>query len=198
MSFVLRLRARGLADVAVLRALETVPRHLFVPHLYADLAWRDIALPIACGQTMSEPFTLARVMEALRVAPGHRVLEVGAGSGYATAILARLGAEVVSFERYRTLATEASVRLRELGFANARVIHGDGLAPHEGFDLGTARAAAWRATPSATAAQVSLLPHVRPPSRPMKTRNAAKTIHTTGIRCRSVPMVERAWSRPLC
>lgn len=129
MSFVLRLRARGLADVAVLRALETVPRHLFVPHLYADLAWRDIALPIACGQTMSEPFTLARVMEALRVAPGHRVLEVGAGSGYATAILARLGAEVVSFERYRTLATEASVRLRELGFANARVIHGDGLAP---------------------------------------------------------------------
>lgn len=129
MAFVLRLRARGIANVAVLRALETVPRHLFVSHLYADLAWRDIALPIACGQTMPEPHQLARILEALDVAPAHRVLEIGAGSGYTTAILARLGAEVVAFERYRTLATEAAVRLRELGFHNARVVHGDGLAP---------------------------------------------------------------------
>lgn len=129
MAFVLRLRARGIADVGVLRALETVPRHLFVPHVYTDLAWRDIALPIACGQTMPEPYQLARIMEALQVQPRHRVLEIGTGSGYGTAILARLGSEVVSFERYRTLSTEASVRLRELGFDNARVIHGDGLAP---------------------------------------------------------------------
>ena len=71
----------------------------------------------------------SRVMEALQARPDQRVLEVGAGSGYATAILARLGTQVVSFERYRTLATEASVRLRELGLENVRVIHGDGLAP---------------------------------------------------------------------
>ena len=129
MAFVLRLRARGISDVAVLRALETVPRHLFVPHSYADLAWRDIALPIACGQTMPEPFLLARIMEALQVAPHHRVLEIGAGSGYATAILAKLAVEVISFERFRTLATEASVRLHNLGFMNAQIVYGDGLAP---------------------------------------------------------------------
>lgn len=128
MAFVLRLRARGIADVDVLRALETVPRHLFVPHLYVDLAWRDVALPIACGQTMPEPYLVARMMETLKPAPGHRVLEIGAGSGYATAILARLAGEVVSFERFRSLATEAATRLRQLDVANARVLHGDGLA----------------------------------------------------------------------
>jgi protein-L-isoaspartate(D-aspartate) O-methyltransferase len=129
MSFVLRLRARGIAEVSVLRALETVPRHLFVPHHFADLAWRDIALPIACGQTMSQPYALARVMEALRVERDHRVLEIGAGSGYGTAILGKLGAEIISFERYRTLAVEAAERLSTLGFVTARIIHGDGLAP---------------------------------------------------------------------
>ncbi len=129
MAFVLRLRARGLGDLDVLRALETVPRHLFVPHIYTDLAWRDVALPIACGQTMPEPLLVARMMEALRVAPNHRVLEIGAGSGYATAILAKLAAEVVSFERFQTLAREASVRLRQLGVDTARIVHGDGLAP---------------------------------------------------------------------
>ena len=129
MAFVLRLRARGIADIDVLRALETVPRHLFVPHLYVDLAWRDVALPIACGQTMPEPWLVARMMEALKPAPDHRVLEIGAGSGYATAILARLAREVVSFERFGSLATEAATRLRQLDVANARVLHGDGLAP---------------------------------------------------------------------
>jgi UDP-N-acetylenolpyruvoylglucosamine reductase len=90
MAFLLRMRARGISDVAVLRALETTPRDLFVPHRYRDLALRDMALPIPCGQTMPEAWLVAVMMEALDLAPHHRVLEIGAGSGYATAIAARL------------------------------------------------------------------------------------------------------------
>ena len=116
MAFLLRLRARGIADVTVLRALETVPRERFVPHRYRDLALRDIALPIACGQTMPEAWLVARMMEGLDLAPNHRVLEVGAGSGYATAILARLAGEVVSCEIFEPLAVECAQRLARLGF----------------------------------------------------------------------------------
>ncbi|MBX9761251.1 MAG: protein-L-isoaspartate(D-aspartate) O-methyltransferase [Beijerinckiaceae bacterium] len=128
MAFLLGLRARGISDVAVLRALEVAPRESFVPRQYADLAWRDIALPIACGQTMPEPWLVARMMEALSVARTHRALEIGSGSGYATAILAQLAGEVVSFERYRSLAVEARTRLESLGFHNAAVNWDDGLA----------------------------------------------------------------------
>ena len=126
-AFLLRLRARGLRDVNVLRAIETVPRELFVPHLYADLAMRDLALPIACGQTMPEPFVAARIAEAARIEPGHRLLEIGAGSGYVTAILARLCASIISIERFQTLAIAARERLATVGVANASVVWGDGL-----------------------------------------------------------------------
>jgi protein-L-isoaspartate(D-aspartate) O-methyltransferase len=126
-AFLLRLRARGLRDVNVLRAIETVPRELFAPHLYADLAMRDLALPIPCGQTMPEPFVAARIAESARIEPGHRVLEIGAGSGYVTAILARLCASVVSIERFQTLAIAARERLAAIGVANAAVVWGDGL-----------------------------------------------------------------------
>ena len=125
MAFLLRLRARGISDVAVLRALETTPRDRFVPHRYRDLALRDIALPLACGQTMPEAWVVARMMEALDLAPGHRVLEVGAGSGYATAILARLAGEVVSCELFEQLAVECAARLSRLGYAQVRVLQGD-------------------------------------------------------------------------
>jgi protein-L-isoaspartate(D-aspartate) O-methyltransferase len=128
MAFILHLRERGIADVNVLRALETVPRESFVPRRYGDLAWRDVALPIACGQVMPDPFVVARTMEALALNKGHRVLEIGAGSGYSTAILARLAGRVVSFERYRTLALEAQARLSAIGADNAEVVHQDGLA----------------------------------------------------------------------
>jgi len=127
MAFLLALRGRGVHNVDVLRALETAPRESFVPRRHADLAWRDIALPIACGQTMPEPYLVARMMEALDVRATHRALEVGAGSGYATAILAQLAGEVISFERYRSLAVEARTRLEGLGLANARIEWGDGL-----------------------------------------------------------------------
>lgn len=128
MAFVLRLRARGVADVALLRALETTPRHLFVPHFFTDLAWRDIALPIACGQTMPEPMQVARMIEALRLSPHHRVLEIGTGSGYTSAVLSRLCREVVSVERFGSLTSEAGARLHRIGARNIQLLHGDGLA----------------------------------------------------------------------
>lgn len=127
MRFLLGLRGRGIADIAVLRAMEVAPRESFVPRQYADLAWRDIALPIACGQTMPEPWLVARMMGSLNVGAAHRALEIGAGSGYATAILAQLAGEVVSFERYRSLAVEARTRLESLGVQNAGVAWDDGL-----------------------------------------------------------------------
>ena len=127
MAFLLGLRARGISDIAVLRAMESAAREIFVPRQYADLAWRDIALPIACGQTMPEPWLVARMMEALNVGAGHRALEIGTGSGYATAILAQLAGEVISFERYRSLAVEARTRLEALGVRNASIRWEDGL-----------------------------------------------------------------------
>ena len=126
--FLFRLRARGIRDLAVLRALEAVPRDAFVPHRYADLAARDIALPLPCGQVLCEPSLVARMLEGLGVGPGHRVLEIGSGSGYAAALLARLGGEVLGLERFRTLAQAAKARLSTLGIAGATVVWGDGLA----------------------------------------------------------------------
>ena len=127
MQFLLSLRERGIANIAVLRAMETLPREQFVPHRHADLAWRDIALPIACGQTMPEPFLVARMVESLGLLGAHRVLEVGTGNGYSTAILARIAREVVSVERFHSLAVAAATRLAGLGLNHAQVLHGDGL-----------------------------------------------------------------------
>ena len=128
MAFLLRLRASGVADTAVLRALETVPRELFAPHHFADLALREIALPISCGQIMPEPLFVARAVEALAVEPGHSVLEIGSGSGYTTAILARQAQRVVSVEYFEPLAIECAGRLARLGLENAGIRHGDGVA----------------------------------------------------------------------
>ena len=125
--FLLRLRVKGVRDLAVLRAMEAVPRQHFVPHRYADLATRDLALPIACGQTMSEPFLIARMLEALAPTPASRVLEIGAGSGYTSALLARVCLDVLAIERYQSLATQARTRLHSLGIGNAAVVWGDGL-----------------------------------------------------------------------
>lgn len=135
MAFILHLRERGIADVNVLRAMETVPRESFILRRYGDLAWRDVALPIACGQVMPDPFVVARTMEALALDKSLRVLEIGAGSGYSTAILARLAGRVVSFERYRTLALEAQARLAAIEANNAEVVHDDGLT--SAADYGT-------------------------------------------------------------
>ena len=128
MEFLLGLRRRGIADQAVLRALEEVPRARFVAQETAEQAYADQALPIACGQTISQPYVVAYMSEQLGVRPEHRVLEVGTGSGYQAAVLSRLAREVVSIERYRTLAEQARARLQALGYDNVEVVVGDGLA----------------------------------------------------------------------
>src|ERR1700736_3985816 len=122
------LCARGIQDLNLLRAVETVAREIFVPHRFADLARRPIALPLRCGQTLPEPWLTARMIEALAPLPCHRVLEIGTGSGYATALLARLAREVLSIERFKSLAIEAEARLARLAITNAGVVFGDGLA----------------------------------------------------------------------
>ncbi|MGP8232691.1 MAG: protein-L-isoaspartate(D-aspartate) O-methyltransferase [Methylovirgula sp.] len=127
-AFLLRLRSSGIRDLNLLRALEKIPREMFVPHRFVDLARRDLALPIGCGQTLSQPSLVARMIAALGVAREHRVLEIGTGSGYATAILAEIGAQVVSIERFQTLAIAARLRLERLGKQNVEVIFADGLA----------------------------------------------------------------------
>ncbi len=128
MEFQLALRRRGISDQAVLRAMDDVPREHFVAPGFVDSAYADQALPIACGQTISQPFVVAYMTEQLDVEPQHRVLEVGTGSGYQAAILSRLVREVVSIERYRTLAEAARGRLKTLGYANVTVLVGDGMA----------------------------------------------------------------------
>jgi protein-L-isoaspartate(D-aspartate) O-methyltransferase len=128
MQFLLMLRRRGITDAAVLRALDEVPREHFVEARYVDAAHADQALPIACGQTISQPYVVAYMTEHLAVRPEHRVLEIGTGSGYQAAVLSRLAREVVSVERYRTLAQVAQSRLAALGYQNVEVKVGDGLA----------------------------------------------------------------------
>jgi len=128
MEFLLTLRRRGIADQAVLRAMDEVPRERFVETDFAESAYADQALPIACGQTISQPYVVAYMTEQLAVQPHHRVLEVGTGSGYQAAVLSRLAREVVSIERYRTLADQARERLKSLGYDNVEVVIGDGFA----------------------------------------------------------------------
>ena len=128
MEFLLTLRRRGIADQAVLRAMDEVPRERFVDAGFLRSAYADQALPIACGQTISQPYVVAYMTEHLDVQPDHRVLEVGTGSGYQAAVLSRLAREVVTIERYRTLADQAQERLRALGYDNVDVVVGDGFA----------------------------------------------------------------------
>lgn len=125
--FVLMLRQAGLQDTAVLRAMEQVPRVPFVDRAFYREADMDIALPIAMGQSILAPSMTARLISAADVRPGHRVLEVGAGSGYGAAILGRLAQQVIAIERWRLIADEAHARLRELGYRMVEVIFGDGL-----------------------------------------------------------------------
>ncbi len=128
MEFLLTLRRRGIGDPAVLRAMDAVPRDQFVTGDLTDSAYADQALPIACGQTISQPYVVAYMTEQLALQPQHRVLEIGTGSGYQAAVLSRIAREVVSIERYRTLADTARRRLAALGYDNVEVIVGDGLS----------------------------------------------------------------------
>ena len=121
-----QLQRRHIRDEAVLAAMGTVPREHFLPEAWRPLAYRDQALPLSDGQTMSQPYMVAAMTEALALTPGERVLEIGTGSGYQTAILSRLAGEVFSVELLPGLAGRARERLREAGCGNVRLRVADG------------------------------------------------------------------------
>jgi len=139
-----QLRARGIEDEEVLRALGRVPRELFVPEAERRRAYDDVALPIGHGQTISQPYMVAVIVEALAVRPGLSVLDVGAGSGYQAAVLAELGAEVVAIERIPELAEQARANLAAAGYEGVEVVVGDGTlgwpehAPYDGIAVAAA------------------------------------------------------------
>ena len=126
MMFQLNLRRRGISDQAVLRTMEEVPREVFVTAIDRSHAYRDSALGIACGQTISQPFVVAYMTEQLQLKKDHKVLEIGTGSGYQAAVLSRLCRHVLTIERYRTLADGARTRLEKLDYHNIEVMFGDG------------------------------------------------------------------------
>jgi protein-L-isoaspartate(D-aspartate) O-methyltransferase len=123
---IMELRRGGIADARVLGALERVPRELFVPPTFADQAYENVALPIGCGQTVSQPLVVARMTEALEIGTRRKVLEIGTGSGYQTAVLAKLCRRVYSIERHRELWREAEQRLARLRIHNVTLRFGDG------------------------------------------------------------------------
>ena len=132
-----QIAARGIRDPAVLNAFREVPRELFVAEKYAGAAYDDGPLPIESGQTISQPYIVALMIDAAEIGPGDRVLEVGCGSGYAAAILSRIAKQVISVERQFELVGIARERMQRLGYDNVDIRHGDGTigCPGEGpFD----------------------------------------------------------------
>lgn len=132
------LRDRGITDERLLKAMATVPRHLFVPEPFQNRAYDDCALPIGMNQTISQPYTVAFMTQALGVKPGDKILEVGTGSGYQAAVLAEMGARVFTIERHIELLTRARKLLEKLGYRVASKL-GDGtlgwsdFAPYNGI-----------------------------------------------------------------
>ena len=126
LSFLLNLRGRGIRDTALLRAFEIVKRSSFIDRRYHDLAGSDVSLPIECGQTQTAPSMLARMFNLLEIRSTNRVLEIGTGSGYGTAILANLAGEVVSVERFQSLVLAARTRLANSSLENVTIILDDG------------------------------------------------------------------------
>ena len=123
---ILGLRSQGVTEQSVLSAIERTPRDLFTPDLFRDRAWEDSALPIACGQTISQPYIVALMTQSLQLEPRSRVLEIGTGSGYQTTVLARIARLVYTVERYRTLLKDAEERFKTLGLLNIVTRFGDG------------------------------------------------------------------------
>ena len=150
-SLIMQLRRRGIRDTNVLRAIERVPRELFVDPAFADHAYQDIALPIDCGQTISQPFVVAFMTEKLELDETHKVLEIGTGSGYQAAVLSHLCRRVYTIERYRELQKGADRRFAQLGITNITTIIGDGWLgwpPQAPFDRIVVTAAAPEAPPA--------------------------------------------------
>ena len=121
-----QIEARGIDDEGILRAFLEVPREAFVSGEYAHLAYDDHPLPIEAGQTISQPYIVALMIEAARIRPGDAVLEIGAGSGYAAAVISRIADRVVAIERHAELAGIAAERMRRLDYSNVMILEGDG------------------------------------------------------------------------
>jgi protein-L-isoaspartate(D-aspartate) O-methyltransferase len=125
-ALLMKLRRQGITDAAVLSAIEKVPREVFVAEPFQERAYDDNALPIECGQTISQPYVVAYMTAALGLGPRMKVLEVGTGSGYQAAVLSHLCRRIYTIERYRTLLREAEARFRQLGLTNITAKSGDG------------------------------------------------------------------------
>ncbi len=126
MRFIYTIRSRGVTDTRVLQAMEKIDRRAFVTGIFADRAYEDMPLPIACGQTISQPSVVALMTEALQVGPRDKVLEIGTGSGYQAAILSQLARRIYTLERHRTLAQAAQKLFDRLGLANITSMVTDG------------------------------------------------------------------------
>lgn len=153
-----RRLARTVHDERVLDAVAAVPRHRFVPHADRARAYENVALPIDCDQTISQPVVVARMLELLELAPGDRVLDVGTGSGYHAALLSLLAAEVWTVERHPQLSAQARTTLAALGYANVICVIGDGwqgLPEQAPFDAINVAAAAGEGVPPALARQLA-------------------------------------------
>jgi protein-L-isoaspartate(D-aspartate) O-methyltransferase len=199
-----QIAARGVRDAATLSAMRAVPRHLFVPPNAVGEAYDDHPLPIGSGQTISQPYMVAVMTEALRLTGAGRVLDVGTGSGYQAALLADLAREVITIERVPELAAAARTRLAALGYANIEVLVGDGtlgvpeLAPYDAIFVG---AGAPR-TPAALKDQLSraggrLVVPIGPAEEQwltIITRDGDRFTESTGTGCVFVPLLgQQGW-----
>lgn len=153
-----QIAGRGIDDERLLAAMRAVPREAFVPEHLAAHAYEDSPLPIEAGQTISQPYIVALMIAAARIGPAATVLEIGAGSGYAAAVLGRIAGEVIAVERHEELAALAGRRMERLGYRNVRIVHGDGSAGMPGeapFDAILA-AASGSHVPEALTGQLSI------------------------------------------
>jgi protein-L-isoaspartate(D-aspartate) O-methyltransferase len=194
-----QLADRGIVDVRVLEAMRIVPRHEFVPESLWDRAYEDHPLPIGCEQTISQPYIVAIMLQHLALQPEDRVVEVGTGSGYVTALLSTLCAEVYSVERHAELALSAEARLSRLGYANVKIRVGDGSqgwAEHAPYDA-VLVSAATPEMPAALFAQLSEGGRIVVPVGPAFSQDLQLVRKRAGAPqveilegCRFVPLVE--------
>jgi protein-L-isoaspartate(D-aspartate) O-methyltransferase len=196
-----QLAGRGIRDERVLEAMRQVPRHLFVPSDQQPLAYTDHALPIAGNQTISQPFMVATMTEALGAAPDALVLEVGTGSGYQAAVLSRLVREVISIERRPELAAAAAATLSSLGYHNAKVLVGDGtlgapeFAPFDGILVTAGAPRVPAALPGQLRDSARLVIPVGPPEQQeivVITRNGERFDEARREGCVFVPLIGAA------
>ncbi len=193
-----QLRARGIRDERVLMAMSRVPRHEFVPPEFRSQAYEDHPIPIAEGQTISQPFIVALMLQDLALQPNDISIEVGAGSGYVSALLAELTARVFAIERHEVLARGAEQVLAQLGYTNVRVVVGDGsagLAEAAPFDAILVSAAASRVPPPLFAQLVEggrmVVPVGSPERQELKLvrKQNGEQVDSTLEGCRFVPLI---------